>query len=177
MISTLFAEDLELSSRGRRLVQFAILFYGCLLGLACFLPQDFYIRDEDLITPGIVQWGRLYFLPVLFNSLVNAGQIDSWGDFGLILAQNVMNVFLLTPLVFGMLLLFPKWRSKRKVLFYSFLISLGIELTQLLLDFLIDAGRVFELDDLWTNSLGGLLAFGFYRFFIAYLTYKQAPDR
>ena len=30
--------------------------------------------------------------------------------------------------------------------------------TQILLDLLINANRVFEIDDLWTNTLGGYLA-------------------
>ncbi|CYU21932.1 glycopeptide antibiotics resistance protein [Streptococcus suis] len=42
---------------------------------------------------------------------------------------------------------------------YSFCISLFIECTQLLLDLLIDAQRVFEIDDLWTNTMGGILAY------------------
>ncbi|WP_409119631.1 VanZ family protein [Streptomyces acidiscabies] len=37
-----------------------------------------------------------------------------------------------------------------------------MEFTQLILDLLIDAGRVVEVDDLWTNSLGGLLAYWTY---------------
>ena len=36
--------------------------------------------------------------------------------------------------------------------------SLSIEATQILLDLLINANRVFEIDDLWTNTLGGYLA-------------------
>ena len=39
--------------------------------------------------------------------------------------------------------------------------SLSIEVTQILLDLPINANRVFEIDDLWTNTLGlsGLAAF------------------
>ncbi|WP_161940927.1 VanZ family protein, partial [Streptococcus suis] len=46
---------------------------------------------------------------------------------------------------------------------YTFCISLFIESTQLLLDLLIDAQRVFEVDDLWTNTLGGVLAYLVYK--------------
>ena len=45
----------------------------------------------------------------------------------------------------------------------AFALSLTIELGQVILDLLIDANRVFELDDLWTNTLGGLVALGAYR--------------
>ena len=37
--------------------------------------------------------------------------------------------------------------------------SLWIESSQVLLDLLFDANRVFELDDLWTNTLGAYLAY------------------
>ena len=44
--------------------------------------------------------------------------------------------------------------------------SLTIEVGQVILDLLIDANRVFELDDLWTNTLGGLLALAVYRLLV-----------
>ncbi|MEW6855275.1 VanZ family protein [Streptococcus iniae] len=36
-------------------------------------------------------------------------------------------------------------------------------MTQLVLDLAIDANRVFEIDDLWTNSLGAVFAYFMYR--------------
>ena len=41
-----------------------------------------------------------------------------------------------------------------------------------MLDILIDANRVFEIDDLWTNTLGGYLAFLFYKFLVKQLSNK-----
>ena len=64
-------------------------------------------------------------------------------------------------------------RSAKRVLFASFSMSLFIECTQILLDILIDANRVFELDDLWTNTLGGYLAFLFYKFLVKQLSNKS----
>jgi len=37
--------------------------------------------------------------------------------------------------------------------------SVWIELSQIVLDLLFDFNRVFEIDDLWTNALGGYLAY------------------
>lgn len=54
-------------------------------------------------------------------------------------------------------------RKTKKVLLFSFLVSLGIECTQLILDFFFDFNRVFEIDDLWTNTLGGYLAWLLYK--------------
>jgi glycopeptide antibiotics resistance protein len=55
----------------------------------------------------------------------------------------------------------------------AFLISLGIECTQLLIDLLWDANRVFEIDDLWTNALGGVVAFACYRLTNRFLYYLK----
>lgn len=159
---SLVTADFELTTLGRKVVGSLALFYGLLVALMCFLPQDLFPKVKEVSTPGIIQIGRLYILPIPFNSLVNAGEVTSPLDFFWILLQNISNIFLLFPLVLGFVFLFPKWRSWQKALLYSFCISLWIESTQLVLDLLMDAKRVFEIDDLWTNALGGLLAYGVY---------------
>ena len=65
-----------------------------------------------------------------------------------------------------LLALYPRFRSWKKVLLATFVMSLTIEVGQVILDLLIDANRVFELDDLWTNTLGGLVALGVYRLLV-----------
>ncbi|MDQ0221501.1 VanZ family protein [Streptococcus moroccensis] len=163
--------DFELTPKGQRVARWLTGIYGFLVALMCFLPQDVFPEVKEVSTPGIMQIGRLYILPVPFNSLVNANQVESPLDYFWILLQNVANIFLLFPLVLGLLFLFPKWRSWQKALLYSFYISLTIECTQLLIDLLIDAKRVFEVDDLWTNALGGLLAY------VVYMGLKKAIKR
>ena len=76
------------------------------------------------------------------------------------------NIFLLSPLVLGLLALYPRFRSWQKVLVATLVMSLTIEVGQVILDLLIDANRVFELDDLWTNTLGGLVALGVYHLLV-----------
>ena len=56
-----------------------------------------------------------------------------------------------------------KFAENKKSALFSFLVSLGIECTQLVLDFFFDFNRVFEIDDLWTNTLGGYLAWLLYK--------------
>ncbi|EJG70162.1 vanZ like family protein [Streptococcus pneumoniae 2081074] len=56
-----------------------------------------------------------------------------------------------------------KFAENKKGPSFSFLVSLGIECTQLILDFFFDFNRVFEIDDLWTNTLGGYLAWLLYK--------------
>lgn len=162
----LFTPDGQLSRYGIRLARYFVILYTLILVLMCFLPQQVYPQYKQFSTPGIIQIGRLYILPIPFNTFINSQQIASFSDFCLVLLQNVTNIFLLYPLVLPLIFLFEKWQNLKAVIRYSFYISLSIELTQLLLDLLIDAGRVFEVDDLWTNTLGGILAYCTYKLWI-----------
>ncbi|VTS70345.1 VanZ superfamily protein [Streptococcus australis] len=127
----------------------------------CFTPQP--QLPTGVETPGIQTFGRLVFLLTPLNSLRNLGEVTSLGQVIWIFLQNILNVFLLFPLVFQLLYLFPSLRKTKRVLLLSFILSLGIECTQLVLDFFFDFNRVFEIDDLWTNTLGGYLAWVLYR--------------
>lgn len=168
--SNLLKTDGELTVRGRTFLTWGSMFYIFLLCLMCFLPQ---VPEKGMETPGIQQFGRVVVLLIPFNSFVNLGQITSLLQLIKVFVQNGMNVFLLSPLIFQLLWLFPKLRSTKRLLFVSFAISLFIECTQILLDILIDANRVFEIDDLWTNTLGGYLAFLFYKFLVKQLSNKS----
>ncbi|HEL1991453.1 TPA: VanZ family protein [Streptococcus suis] len=154
-----FQADGNLTKLGRQICKTLAGAYALAIVLLCFLPQTRYPQYKDFSTPGIIQIGRLYLLPTPFNSIVNGDKVDSLADLGWIFLQNITNIFLLFPLIFLLLFLREEWRSLRAVIRYSFCISLFIECTQLLLDLLIDAQRVFEVDDLWTNTLGGVLAY------------------
>ena len=150
----------ELTVKGRKILTWGSMLYIFLLCLMCFLPQ---VPEEGMETPGIQQFGRIVVLLIPFNSLVNLGQITSFFQLIKVFVQNIMNIFLLSPLIFQLLWLFPNLRNTKRVLSVSFAISLFIECTQILLDIFIDANRVFEIDDLWTNTLGGYLAFLLYK--------------
>ena len=169
-LNNLLKTDGELTVKGRTFLTWGSIFYILLLCLMCFLPQ---VPEKGMETPGIQQFGRIVVLLIPFNSFINLGQITSLYQLIKVFVQNVMNIFLLSPLIFQLLWLFPKMRSAKRVLFASFSMSLFIECTQILLDILIDANRVFEIDDLWTNTLGGYLAFLFYKFLVKQLSNKS----
>lgn len=162
MIKKFVKADGELTHLGQRVIKIMAGLYALAIVCMCFLPQYWYPQYKNFETPGIVQIGRLYFLPTPFNSIVNGHQVDSFYELWLIILQNLSNIFLLYPLILTFLFLFKQWRSLRAAIWYSFCLSLFIECTQLLLDLLVDAERVFEVDDLWTNTLGGVLAYGTY---------------
>lgn len=169
-LNNLLKTDGELTVKGRTFLTWGSIFYILLLCLMCFLPQ---VPEKGMETPGIQQFGRIVVLLIPFNSFINLGQISSFFQLIKVFVQNMMNIFLLSPLIFQLLWLFPKMRSAKRVLFASFSMSLFIECTQILLDILIDANRVFEIDDLWTNTLGGYLAFLFYKFLVKQLSNKS----
>ena len=127
-----------------------------LLLCGSFLPQQ---PEPGMETPGIQHFGRIVVLLIPLNSLMNLGQITSVLQLIKVILQNVANVFLLSPLVFQLLWLWPWLRSRKRVLLFGFSMSLWIECSQVLLDLLFDANRVFEVDDLWTNTLGAYLAY------------------
>lgn len=169
-LNNLLKTDGELTVKGRTFLTWGSIFYILLLCLMCFLPQ---VPEKGMETPGIQQFGRIVVLLIPFNSFINLGQITSFFQLIKVFVQNIMNIFLLSPLIFQLLWLFPKMRSAKGVLFASFSMSLFIECTQILLDILIDANRVFEIDDLWTNTLGGYLAFLFYKFLVKQFSNKS----
>ncbi|MDK6972643.1 VanZ family protein [Streptococcus constellatus] len=169
-LNNLLKTDGELTVKRRTFLTWGSILYILLLCLMCFLPQ---VPEKGMETPGIQQFGRIVVLLIPFNSFINLGQITSFFQLIKVFVQNIMNIFLLSPLIFQLLWLFPKMRSAKGVLFASFSMSLFIECTQILLDILIDANRVFEIDDLWTNTLGGYLAFLFYKFLVKQLSNKS----
>ncbi|MGT2926632.1 VanZ family protein [Streptococcus cuniculipharyngis] len=142
-----------------------MLVYGGLICLMCFSPQQEVVHTK---TPGIQYMGPVPFLLIPFNTLVNYSQIRNWWDLAWLIGQNLMNIFLLYPLVFLLLLWDSRWRSYRSVLGLGFGLSLLIELGQVVLDILFQINRVFEIDDLLTNTLGALLA---------YLTYQYLAQK
>lgn len=75
------------------------------------------------------------------------------------IAQVVFNIFLTVPL--GILLSFKANMSEKKAVAISLGVSLFIELAQLTGLFFIYSGsyRLFDVDDLFLNTLGGFIGF------------------
>ena len=145
----------------KTLLGFGVFLYSLCIVCFCFTPQP--QLPTGVETPGIQTFGRLVFLLTPFNSFWKLGEVSDIGQLCWIFLQNILNVFLLFPLIFQLLYLLPNLRKTKKVLLFSFLVSFGIECTQLVLDFFFDFNRVFEIDDLWTNTLGGYLAWLLYK--------------
>ena len=145
----------------KKLLSLGIVLYSLCIVCFCFTPQP--QLPTGVETPGIQTFGRLVFLLMPFNSLWNLGEVTSPIQLFWIFLQNALNILLLFPLIFQLLYLIPALRKTKRVILLSFLLSLSIECTQLVLDFFFDFNRVFEIDDLWTNTLGGYLAWVLYK--------------
>ena len=143
------------------ILRLGVAVYSLSIICFCFTPQP--QLPTGVETPGIQTFGRLVFLLTPFNSLWNLGEVTSPIQLFWIFLQNALNVLLLFPLIFQLLYLIPSLRKTKRVILFSFLLSLSIECTQLVLDFFFDFNRVFEIDDLWTNTLGGYLAWVLYK--------------
>jgi glycopeptide antibiotics resistance protein len=165
----IFDDQLHLRQPISKLVKCLIIGYTFAIALMCWLPQTVYPVVKHVETPGIQHFGRITAILTPFNTLVHFGKIPSLMDLVVIVLQNVANIFLLFPLIFLLCLLKPNFRQVKKVLLASFLMSLSIETMQVILDVLFDFNRVFEIDDLITNTLGGGLAYLFYKFISQYL--------
>ena len=145
----------------KKILILGVLLYSLCIVCFCFTPQP--QLPTGVETPGIQTFGRLVFLLTPLNSLWNLGEVTSLLQLFWIFLQNALNILLLFPLVLQLIYLCPNLRQTKKILLLSFLLSLGIECTQLVLDFFFDFNRVFEIDDLWTNTLGGYLAWLLYK--------------
>ena len=149
-------------TRKRELIlRLGVAIYSLCIICFCFTPQP--QLPTGVETPGIQTFGRLVFLLTPFNSLWKLGEVTSIIQLFWIFLQNALNILLLFPLIFQLLYLIPSLRKTKRVILLSFLLSLSIECTQLVLDFFFDFNRVFEIDDLWTNTLGGYLAWVLYK--------------
>ena len=163
MMSKFLNKTAELTPLGHKIVKLCVVLYAMAICLMCFSPQ---ITIDGIEIHNVIYYGRLRFLLVPFNTFIIFGQLDGAWEIFWVIAQNVMNVLLLFPLIFGMITLCPKFRTWQRTTLLAFGISLSIETTQLVVDLLYNANRVFEIDDLWTNTLGGLLAFFTYQWFV-----------
>ena len=86
--------------------------------------------------------------------------------------ESLFNILLTVP--FGIYLHYYFQYDFKKTLFYSFCLTLFFELTQLSgLYFIYPRGyRVFDVDDLILNTLGGIIGY-----FLAYIPIKLLPNR
>jgi len=105
-------------------------------------------------------------LPDIFNfelsiEKINMDILTNWPS---AMGLYIANVIMFMPLGFMLPLLWREYHNPLRVLFFSFGLSMVIEISQLF------NHRVTDIDDLITNTLGGLL--GYVIYFLFYLIVK-----
>ncbi|MGI6345192.1 MAG: VanZ family protein [Bacillota bacterium] len=108
-------------------------------------------------------------LPFIFNHPYIPMNMIPFDDYlsgrGDTVRQIILNVIMMMP--FGVLLPLVKKQSLLSCLFWTFLFSLGIELTQPL----VNGFRAADITDLITNTIGGLLGY------LLYLVFKPLINK
>ncbi|WP_129723862.1 MULTISPECIES: VanZ family protein [Clostridia] len=108
-------------------------------------------------------------LPFIFNHPYAPMCIIPFDDYfsgrGDALRQIILNIIMMMP--FGFLLPIVKKQNLLSTVFWTFLFSLGIEVTQPL----INGFRSADITDLITNTLGGLLGY------LIYLVFKPLVNK
>ena len=90
---------------------------------------------------------NLNFIP--YNDYFMQGKIDA--------AETILNILIFVPLGIYAGILFKKWTTGKKFLFF-FLVSLGFEALQ----FILKIGA-FDITDIINNTLGGIIGFGIFK--------------
>lgn len=162
-----------LSQRKRQVLAILLGLYSLAIALMCFSPQ---VYISGVRTPGIVYLGRVPVLLTPFNSLLRWSEIKDGFSLAWILGQNLANIFLLYPFFLLFFFLYPAYSSYSKAWRFGLGFSLLIEMGQILLDIFLDFNRVFELDDLWTNTLGAVLAALTYAIWTRWYWYKKEKN-
>lgn len=97
-MSTFFDNPRRFSVKVIRVIKALAILYILAICIMCFMPQPQLF--EDIKTPNIIYVGRLRFLLVPFNSILGLGKVNTLFEVVWIFCQNLMNVFLLLPLVY-----------------------------------------------------------------------------
>jgi glycopeptide antibiotics resistance protein len=129
------------------------------------LRREIAVHSMFVYLLGVV---KLTFTPLNFN-LFHTNRVISLVPFveSIRMLQNVNlstslynlvgNLVMLVPLGFLLAYIYPRARSVRSITLYSFGLSLSIESLQYL-----SATRIFDIDDIILNTLGGVIGYLFF---------------
>lgn len=121
------------------------IFLAYLLGVVYLTFFSFGIRLYDLHT-------SINYIPVRKTiSMIKSGIPI------LVFVNLAGNILLLSPIGVFLTMLFKKARSLKKVMYAGFLISISIEMTQL-----VTGARICDIDDVIFNTIGAILGYCFY---------------
>lgn len=125
---------------GQRVTLVATFIYLTAILVLCLTPTLFSVASAHK--------QLFYFAGTPYNAIPFQG----------ISPEFFLNIIMTFP--WGVFLyLFNRHRSWQKVILYSFALSLFIEANQFIWDLLINLGRLADIDDLITNTIGAIIGF------------------
>lgn len=145
----------------RSVIIYSFILYLLVIYFLVILPLPPISEVQNYTSP-FIQLEPFYSVIYLKNNIhFNIFDFDTyWNLFGnSYFYQIIYNIFITIP--FGIYLRYYFKCDLKKTFFYSFLLSLFFELTQLsgLYGIYPRPYRIFDVDDLITNTLGGLLGY------------------
>ncbi|MEG2290648.1 MAG: VanZ family protein [Clostridium sp.] len=94
---------------------------------------------------------------------------EAWNSFSVVEWRNIiLNILMFTPLGFLLPLIFNKCETWWVTYFVGFLSTVFLELIQL-----VTGMGVFDLDDIWNNTLGVMIGYGILMICISYFRHKK----
>ena len=142
-----------------------IIYMGVLVRYILFRRSPEFIRScfQEMGHPGAFQLNLSHANFTPFKTILYF--LSGWERKSIALENLLGNFVGFMPLGLLAPLLFEKVRSVRSMLVFSFLTSLGFELTQL-----VTGLGIFDVDDLLLNTAGGVIGYLIFTFFN-----KQSP--
>lgn len=128
-----------------------------------FWKKEEFVFYKEIIKLGFIIYIMCLFYVVTFQDVSYSSNFTPFKEilrypiFSISFVKNVIgNLIMFLPYGF-FISFFLDLNKKRIILFLSLIVSLTIEITQLMI------GRVFDVDDILLNVLGGLLGYFLYR--------------
>lgn len=137
----------------RFLLDFPFMLYLYLLLDKTIFPVNVFLHGNWLRLIRSVGIGQQFFIQL------NPLDVFSYGFNYYGLLNLFGNIALFAPLVFFWMLYHPKLTTLKSALLIAFICSLIIETTQLILNVFYLGNRLWDIDDLILNTLGGIIGF------------------
>lgn len=144
------------------LLNVLFIYILCLISIT-FFPLNIMFGREH-------KWVSLNLIPVIgtVKEVTNITNNPNMHNFMIkFWIKNIAgNLLLFFPLGILLPLLWERFRNLTKVIIFAFCLTLSIEILQLLLGYIGNVGRAFDIDDIILNTAGALLGFVFCNIFI-----------
>lgn len=133
----------------RTFTYFLFSIYICVLFITTLTPIGIFLPGNIVYKFG---FGQQY--------LANFNIMDVFTDGKFQIAGNII---MLTPFVYFMAILNYKFTSLKNAILTAFIVSLTIETIQLIGEYFYFSDRIFDINDIILNTLGGFVGFVLYK--------------